>query len=72
MLEDAQVSAAETVSRKIRDAFIEMPNWKRSENELRELRKKVTFAIFAQCDDLDKVTALVNSMFRVLEKADRI
>ncbi len=72
MLEDAKIGNAEAVSRRIREAFVETPNWKRSDSQLRELRKKVTFAIFAECDDLDEVTTLVNDLFRVLEKADRI
>lgn len=69
---DAKIQNAETVSRKIRHAFTEFPNWKRSENALRELRKKVTFAIFAETDDLDRVTAMVDELFTLLEKADRI
>lgn len=72
MLEDAKIGNAEAVSRRIREAFVETPNWKCSDSQLRELRKKVTFAIFAECDDLDEVTTLVNDLFRVLEKADRI
>jgi len=71
MLEDAKIGNAEAVSRMIREAFVETPNWKRSDSQLRELRKKVTFSIFAECDDLDAVTPLVNDLFRVLEKADR-
>ena len=69
---DAKIQNAEEVSRKIRNAFSEFPNWKRSENALRELRKKVTFAIFAETDDLDRVTAMVNELFTLLDKADRI
>lgn len=69
---DAKIENAEVVSRKIRHAFTEFPNWKRSENALRELRKKVTFAIFAETDDLDRVTTLVDALFTLLEKADRI
>lgn len=69
---DAKIENAEVVSRKIRHAFTELPNWKRSENALRELRKKVTFAIFAETDDLEQVTALVEELFTLLEKADRI
>ena len=38
------------------------------ERELRELRKKVTFAIFAEEDDLNKVTTLVDSIFAVLQR----
>ena len=72
MLEDAKIGNAEAVSRRIREAFVETPNWKCSDSQLRELRKKVTFSIFAECDDLDAVTTLVNDLFRVLEKAERI
>ncbi len=60
------------MSRKIRKAFVEHPNWKRSESALRELRQKVTFAIFAETDDLDQVTTLVDELFTLLEKAERI
>jgi type I restriction enzyme R subunit len=69
---DAKIQNAEAVSRKIRHAFTEFPNWKRSENALRELRKKVTFAIFAETEDLSRVTAMVDELFTLLEKADRI
>ncbi|MGJ8642220.1 MAG: type I restriction endonuclease subunit R [Luteolibacter sp.] len=65
-LEEAGIKDAEAVSRKIKEAFVEFPNWKRSESALRELRNKVTFAIFAECDDLDEVTKLVEDLFRVL------
>jgi type I restriction enzyme R subunit len=69
---DAQIDNAEDVSRKIKAAFIEYPNWKQSENALRELRKKVTFAIFAETDELDRVTALVDELFTLLDRAGRI
>ena len=69
---DAGIGNAEGVSRKIRGAFGEFPNWKRSENALRELRKKVTFAIFAETEDLDRVAALVDELFTLLDKAGRI
>jgi type I restriction enzyme R subunit len=69
---DAKVANAETVSRKIKEAFAANPNWKRSEAALRELRKTVTFAVFAEMDDLDAVTQIVDGLFTLLEKADRI
>jgi type I restriction enzyme R subunit len=69
---DAGIGNAEAVSRKVRQAFTDFPNWKKSESALRELRKKVTFAIFAETEDLDRVTALVDELFTLLEKADRI
>jgi len=67
-LEEAGVSRPDVVSDEIRGAFSAYPNWKRSEKELRELRKKVTFAIFAFEDDFEKVTELVESLFSVLER----
>jgi type I restriction enzyme R subunit len=65
------VADAETVSRNIKQAFIDDPNWQHSEKSLRELRKKVTFAILAQCEDLAEVTRLVEELFRVLERSGR-
>jgi type I restriction enzyme R subunit len=68
-LRDAEVGEAESVSRKIREAFIALPNWRRSEKELRELRKKVTFAIFAEMEDPEQVTPIVDRMFSILERS---
>ncbi|MEK0446649.1 MAG: hypothetical protein RLZZ399_1970 [Verrucomicrobiota bacterium] len=69
---DARVGNAENVSRKIKEAFIMHPNWKRSEAALRELRNKVTFAVFAELDDLDAVARIVDELFTLLVRADRI
>ena len=69
---DASIGNAEEVSRKIRQAFSGSPNWKQSESELRELRQKVTFAIYAETQDPDQVAAVVDELFTLLEKADRI
>lgn len=69
---DAKIQNAEAVSRKIRQAFAEFPDWKRSENALRQLRNKVTFAIYPETDNLDQVTGMVDGLFILLEKADRI
>jgi type I restriction enzyme R subunit len=66
---DEGIANAETVSKKVREAFAEHFNWRDSEKDLRELRNKVTFAVFAEEDDLDKVTAVVDSLFTVLQKA---
>lgn len=66
---DAKVLNAESVSRNIRQAFADFPNWERSENALRELRKRVTFSIYAETDDLDHVTAIVDDLFSLLERA---
>ena len=69
---DAKIDNAEDVSRRIKAAFVEFPNWKQSERALRELCTKVTFAIFAEMDDTDQVAALVDELFTLLDKADRI
>lgn len=67
-LTEASVPSAREVSQKAAAAFREFINWRRSEKELRELRNKVTFAIYAEMDDLDKVASLVDSLFEVLMK----
>ena len=70
-LTEEGISNPDATSRKISDAFAEFPNWRRSETELRELRKLVTFAIFAEEDDMEKVAATVEALFRLLEKEGR-
>ena len=72
ILLDAGVEEAENVSSKIKTAFAEYPDWKKSEAALRDLRQQVTFAIFAEFDDPDKVTTIVDELFTLLDKADRI
>ena len=69
---DAGVGEAENVSSKIKAAFVKYSDWKKSEAALRDLRQKVTFAIFAEFDDPDKVTTIVDDLFTLLDKADRI
>ncbi|MCX6875452.1 MAG: hypothetical protein NTW21_16845 [Verrucomicrobia bacterium] len=65
------VPNAEEVSAKIREAFGRHPGWKDGEAELRELRKQVTFAVFSEEEDLEKVAATVEELFVLLEKAFR-
>jgi type I restriction enzyme R subunit len=48
---------------------VEHPNWRQSEADLRELRKAVTFAVYAEEDDLDQVARIVDRLFSQLEKA---
>ncbi len=66
---DAEVAAAEMTSEKIKTAFADHSNWRQSEASLRDLRQKVTFAIAAQVDDLDKVVKIVDELFSVLDRA---
>ena len=69
---DAGIDNAEVVSRKIRRAFSDFPNWRVSEDAIRELRKKVTFSIYEETEDLNQVASLVDDLFTLLEKAYRI
>lgn len=69
---DNGVGDAEEVSGKIKAAFASHPNWMQSEKDLRELRKRITFAILAKMDDLDKVTRIVDDLLNLLQKAYRI
>jgi type I restriction enzyme, R subunit len=66
---EAGIPQPEAVSQKIRAAFVEHPSWLRSEKDLRDLRQKITFALYAQEDDLDKVTSTVDHLFTLLMKA---
>ena len=68
---DESIPNPETVAAKVREAFEKHPNWRTSEAEMREARQQVTFAIFSEEDDLDKVTATVNSLFTLLERSYR-
>ena len=70
-LTDDGIPNPEPASKKVREAFARFPNWQRSEAELREVRKQVTFAIFAQEDALEKVTATVDALFILLQKSFR-
>jgi type I restriction enzyme R subunit len=65
------IGNAEAVSRKVAESFAKFPNWQRSEGELRELRKQVTFALLREEDDVEKVTAIVDALFTLLRKSSK-
>jgi type I restriction enzyme R subunit len=70
-LTEDEIPHAEAVSKKVGAAFAEFPNWRRGETEFRELRKKVTFALFAEEDDIEKVTSTVEALFTLVRKSFR-
>jgi type I restriction enzyme R subunit len=70
-LTDDGIPNPEPASKKVREAFAKFPNWQRSEAEMREVRKQVTFAVFAEEDDMAKVTATVDALFVLLQKSFR-
>jgi type I restriction enzyme, R subunit len=65
-IQDTAVGNAEIVSAKIAKAFIDHPNWAQSEAELREMRKDITFAVYAEKDDLDEVAGIVEKLVEKL------
>ncbi len=69
---DARIENAEEVSKKIRQAFSDYPDWRLSEVAQRELRLKVTFTMVAETEDPDQVAVMVDELFTLLDKADRI
>jgi type I restriction enzyme R subunit len=68
---DSGIPNPEAVSQKIKAAFVEHFNWATSEKELREVRQTITCALYAQEDDLDKVTSAVDHLLTLLQKAQR-
>lgn len=70
-LTDDGIQNPEAASRKVAAAFAKHPNWQRSEAELREVRKQVTFALYAEENDIEKVTATVEALFMLLQKSFR-
>lgn len=68
---DEGIPNPDLVAGKVSAAFQSHPNWRTSENDLREARKQVTFAIFSEVDDIDKVTATVDALFTLLQRNDK-
>ena len=56
----------ELASNEIKGAMRRFPNWRTSNNDLRRLRKEVTFAVYRQEDDMNRVTAIVEDIFQIL------
>jgi type I restriction enzyme, R subunit len=68
-LTDDGIPNPDTASQKVAQAFADSPNWQRSEAQLREVRKKVTFALLAEDDDVDKVASTVEELFSLLRRS---
>jgi type I restriction enzyme, R subunit len=61
-LRDAGLADPEGASAKVARALVDHPSWRDSEAQLRELRKAVTFSVYAEVDDLDRVTEIVEGL----------
>ena len=52
-------------------AFVDNPYWRISEPQMREVRREVTFAIFNEEDDYDRVARIVDDLFNVLKAGNQ-
>ena len=66
---DAGISNPEAISQKIKSAFVAHPNWTTSEKDLREVRQKMTLALYAEADDVNAIAATVERLITLLMKA---
>lgn len=65
---DFECPNAEDVGREIGRTFVEYPLWEEYDDDLRKLRREVTFAIHAEADDENTVAGWVDEIFRLLRK----
>ena len=63
---DKGINDSDKVTEQIKNEFVNHPNWKTSEKELRELRQTVYFALLKVEDDIDKVAGIVDELFNSL------
>jgi type I restriction enzyme R subunit len=63
---DKEFKNTEKVTKQIKEEFVNHPNWKTSERDLRELRQAVYFALLSENDDIDKAANLVDELFNHL------
>ena len=56
----------EIASNQIKEVIRRFPNWRTSDGDLRRLRKEVTYAVYSQEDDVNKVTGMVEDIFLIL------
>ncbi|CAG1009259.1 MAG: HsdR family type I site-specific deoxyribonuclease [Candidatus Methanoperedens sp.] len=66
---DKGFKKADEITRQIKGEFINNPNWKTSEKELRYLRTGAYYALLGEEDDIDKAAAIVEDLFNQLFKA---
>lgn len=69
-LQAQQFRKPDEIAQKMKAAFLSLPNWQKSEKELRKLRQKMYDAIFEIDDaaDMDVAAQFVNTLFEYLFK----
>lgn len=68
VLEKFNVAEPQKTSKDVRAAFESCPNWKQSDEELRDLRKEVHLVLLAMGLEVDESAEVVDEMFEQLEK----
>ncbi len=63
---EKDIKNTDLVTKNIKEEFVNHPNWKTSEKELRELRQAVYFALLAEEDEIEKVANIVDELFHHL------
>jgi type I restriction enzyme R subunit len=63
---DKGLPKSEGITKQIKEEFVNNPNWRTSEKELRELRRGVYYAILAEEDNIDKAASIVEELFNHL------
>ncbi len=66
---DKDFKKADEITRQIKAEFVNNPNWKTSEKELRDLRKGTYYAVLSEEENIDKAAAIVEDLFNQLFKA---
>lgn len=62
----------EPVSLKIREAFVEHPNWLKSEDAYRALRQDIIFALFDVIEDMDEIAIMADELLRLIAKVHKV
>lgn len=70
-LEEGGFSNPGEASKKVKTIFVDHPNWTTSEKDLREVRTKLTFLLYAAMDDLGQVTRIIDDLLNALLKSMR-
>ena len=63
---DNEIKNIEEITKQIKEEFVNHPNWKESDKDLRELKQSVYFALLTELDDIDKVANIIEELFNHL------
>ncbi|MDD5435895.1 MAG: hypothetical protein PH343_10745, partial [Nitrospira sp.] len=69
-LRECGISDAEQAGKDIKEILKEYPDWADSDKSMREARQKTTFRICRCINNLDKVSEIVDTLFRLLVKPE--